>query len=230
MYFKSELRANYSLEHLLKLLRKNPAFSQYCTQKVISKGEILKMGPNNRQYFYMVEQGYFSFYYENEYIGKHFIFFVQRDTMINFLLYKEHMDLSFEYKALSDVLVWEVDFAFLRSMILEEDPRNHYQLNYISTIQTLLFHTIVRQTLDAKRRVIYCLVEIAEELSLYTGEHNYVLPDIVTYDLLAEFAGTSRGYTSRIIKELRDLGLLSSSRKPWIIKDLPKLKKLLHED
>ncbi|MBA3927920.1 Crp/Fnr family transcriptional regulator [Listeria rustica] len=229
MYHESELHAFFSVEQVLKLLRKNPAFSKYCYQRTLKKGETIQLTPLTRGSFYMVEKGSFSVYYESRLTGRMLISFFQHDDIFNFPLLKERMHPILDFIALTDAQVWVVDFNFMLSTVKLEDPRNYLQLNFLSTVQIHLGNALIRKSLDSKKRILHALVELSEKMALLSPNQAYELPTFMTYELLAEIAGTSRGYTSRILKELRDMDVIDSSKRPWIVKDLNLLNNLLYE-
>lgn len=229
MYHESELSVFYSVDQILKLLRKNPAFSKYCYQRKLKKGESIRLTPTTRGSFYMIEKGDFSVYYESRLTGKTLIFFFQPNDVFNFPLLKERMHPVLEVVALKEAQVWIIDFNFMMSTVKLEDPRNYLQLNFLATTQTQLGNALIRKSLDSKKRILHALVELTEHMALYNLDKVYELPNFMTYELLAEMAGTSRGYTSRILRELRDGEVLDSSSRPWIVKDLELLNDLLYE-
>ncbi|WP_430533893.1 Crp/Fnr family transcriptional regulator [Listeria rocourtiae] len=177
----------------------------------------------------MIEKGDFSVYYESRLTGKILISFFRHNDMFNFPLLKERMNPVLEVVALKDAQVWVIDFNFMKSSVKLEDPRNYLQLNFLATTQTQLGNALIRKSLDSKKRILHALVELTEHMALYNQDKVYELPNFMTYELLAEIAGTSRGYTSRILRELRDDNILDSSNRPWIVKDLELLNNLLYE-
>ncbi|KGL40934.1 hypothetical protein BMT55_13550 [Listeria newyorkensis] len=229
MYHESELNVFYSVEQILKLLRKNPVFNKYCYQRKLNKGEVIRLTPTTRGSFYMIEKGDFSVYYESRLTGKTLIFFFQRNDMFNFPLLKERMHPVLEAVALKEAQVWIIDFNFMMSTVKLEDPRNYLQLNFLATTQMQLGNALIRKSLDSKKRILHALVELTEHMALYNSDKVHELPSFMTYELLAEMAGTSRGYTSRILRELRDSDVLDSSNRPWIVKNIDLLNDLLYE-
>lgn len=229
MYHESELQAFYSVDQVLKILRKNPAFNKYCYQRTLKKGDSIQLTPHTRGSFYMIEKGNFSVYYESRLTGRTLIFFFQHNDIVNFPLLKEKMHPVLDFIALDEAQVWVIDFNFMLSAVKLEDPRNYLQLNFLSTVQTHLGNALIRKSLDSKKRILHALVELTEQMALFNADQVYELPNFMTYELLAEIAGTSRGYTSRILRELREASVLDSSKRPWIVKDLELLNDLLYE-
>ncbi|MBC1792495.1 Crp/Fnr family transcriptional regulator [Listeria booriae] len=224
MYDKDELRSFASFATILKILKRDPNFNKYCTQHRVPKGSIITLNPERKD-SYLLESGYVKY----DYTGKSsegYYYVIPAGRFISLPVVKNQFTLYAQVTALTELIWWKIDVEFLKKMLQLEDPRNYVMLNYSIEVAYKMYIISKKYLLSAENRVYFALLRCAE-VGIKVADNQVELPTFITYDLLAEFAGISKGYTSTVLGELRDNGVLISSKKPWVITDLTWLNNIL---
>lgn len=224
MYEKNEFRSLAAFPVVLKMLKKDPTFNKYCTQHRIKKGEVFTLN-EDRKDCYLLESGYVKFDYTGP-SSPNFYFVVPPSRFVTLPIFKNQFKLYGQVTALTELVWWKIDVEFLRKTLQLEDPRNYVMLNYMIEIGYKFYITAKKTYLGAENSVYLALFQCSEA-GIQIEENKVELPNFITYDLLAEFAGASKGYTSTVLGELRDKGILVSSKKPWVITDMDQFNNLL---
>ncbi|MBC1575034.1 Crp/Fnr family transcriptional regulator [Listeria booriae] len=224
MYEKDELRSFASFATVLKILKRDPNFNKYCTQHRVPKGSTITLN-KERKDCYLLESGYVKYDYTGS-SSEGYYYVIPAGRFVSLPMVKNQFTLYARVTALTELVWWKIDVEFLRKMLQLEDPRNYVMLNYSIEVAYKLYIISKKYLLSAESRVYFGLLRCAEA-GIKVADNQIELPSFLTYDLLAEFAGTSKGYTSTVLGELRDKGVLISSKKPWIITDLAWLKNIL---
>ncbi|MBC1501310.1 Crp/Fnr family transcriptional regulator [Listeria weihenstephanensis] len=225
MYDRNELQFLGSFTTILRMLKNNPSFNRYCTQHRIAKGHVLHLTGDDRKTCYLVESGYLQYTYKGDFANGYF-YFVRPGKFIALPLFKDQVHATADVVARTEVIWWKIDFEFLRQILLLEDPKNYVILNYTLEIAYHFFMMSQKYLSTAQNKIYFCLIRISES-SLQFKENQVELPLFITYDQLATISNVSKGYTANIVTELRNEGILDSSKKPWIITDVARLKSKL---
>ncbi|MBA3925430.1 Crp/Fnr family transcriptional regulator [Listeria rustica] len=222
MYNSDELKDPASLPNILKLLKKDPEFNRYCTQHRVAKGHVLKLTGDDRQFCYLLENGYLQYNYTGPF-AKGYFFFIKPGKFVSLPLFKNQVHAEADVVAVTDVIWWKIDFEFLRKMLLIEDPKNYIVLNYTLEI-TYNFYMMTKKYLSSSEdRIYFCLARLIDN-GIQIKENQVELPLFLTYDRLASISNVSKGYTANILTDLREEGILNASKKPWIVMDVARLK------
>ncbi|CAM4106803.1 Crp/Fnr family transcriptional regulator [Listeria booriae] len=227
MYSKDEIRSYASFSKILKLLKKDTRFNQYCTQHIIPKGTVIT-SETSLKYCYLVESGYVKYNYTGDEYTKNF-HIVPPGKLFNLPILIEEVPKQYTVTALNDVLWWQIDFDYMRKILITEDPKNYIMLNYALESRYDLFVLTKKYSLSSEDSIYFSLLRCVKA-GIRTKPNEAQLPAVLTYDLLADFSYTSKTYTSDVLKKLREEGILVSSKKPWIITDIKRLRDLLGFD
>ncbi|MBC2312180.1 Crp/Fnr family transcriptional regulator [Listeria booriae] len=224
MYPEGELASLASFSNVMKLLKKDAHFNKFCTQHRLPKDNV-EVITDNMKYAYLLQNGYLSYTYTGK-IGSGYFFIVVPGMFVNLPISGNQVPIAGKVRALTDIVWWKIDIGFLRKMLLTEDPRNHIMLNYALQTRYYLYLIVKKYHLTSAERVYFSLLRCTES-GIQVKDNQAELPLFITYDLLAEFSETSKSYTSRVLADLRNKGILQSSKKPWVITDVAYLRKLV---
>lgn len=224
MYKKEELHSLASFHNILKLLKKDPHFNHFCTQHKMVKGFKYSINQNKNN-SYLLESGFLSCSF-NESFKDGLFFIVKPGKFASISVIQENTPYTANFKALTEVIYWEIDNQFLRKMLLMEDPRNYILLNYLVETRRRMYILARKNFFSSEKRIYFALQRCAE-VGIHFQENQIQLPMFITYELLSQLASTSKSYTSRVLYDLRTKGVLESSKKPWIIKDFSYVNSLL---
>ncbi|MBA3927681.1 Crp/Fnr family transcriptional regulator [Listeria rustica] len=224
MYEKDELTSLASFSTIMRVLKKDPNFNKYCTQHRVKKGTKVVLD-KNRKDCYLLEAGFVKYNYIGQ-SGPGLFFVIPQGRFVSLPFFKDQFIVHGELTALNDLIWWKIDVEYLRKLLLLEDPRNFIVLDYAIQLGYYLYIMTKKYYLSAEHRIYFSL-QRCSEVGIRIAENQIELPSFLTYDLLAEFSGTSKGYTSTVLGELRDKGILLSSKKPWIITDVAWLDGIL---
>lgn len=227
MYLKETIDNFATGSNILKLLKKDAQFNHHCIEERFPMGQEL-LFDKRREYIYLIESGYVKYTYEGE-TQKKFSFFVQSGDLPFLPLFSEEIPTKSRLEALTDVTWWRIDFSFFKQMLLLEDPRNYILLSCLARTRRELYAIAVRDRLNSKERVYFSLLSLID-LGFRKDTNMVELPIFLTYERLAELSNTSKGYTSKVLLNLREEKVLLSNKKPWVISDVKKLKELLGAD
>lgn len=128
--------------------------------------------------------------------------------------------------ALTDVVWWKIEFHFFKEMMELEDPRNYIMLHQLAETRRRLYVIAVQEKLSS-RESIYFSLNTMIDYGLRVSEKAVELPKFLTYQILADNSNTSKSYTSKVLSNLREKGILESQKKPWRINDVQKLQELI---
>ncbi|MBC1473839.1 Crp/Fnr family transcriptional regulator [Listeria grandensis] len=227
MYLKETIDNFATLSNIIKILKKDAQFNHHCIEERISQGTELFFD-KRRDYFYLVQSGYVQYRYEGS-SGQNFHFLVRPGNFPFLPIYQEDIPHNSRIEALTDVIWWRIDFAFLKKMLQLEDPRNYILMSFMARTRRELYAIAVQDRLSSKKRIYFSLISLID-LGFRKDSNTVELPIFLTYDRLAELSNTSKGYTSKALLELRENEILISNKKPWVITDVKKLKNLLDAD
>lgn len=87
---------------------------------------------------------------------------------------------------------------------------------------------LVLATGDAMARVVHRVVELAERWGV-PGDHGIDLDLPLTQEQLGAWAGVSRESTVKCLQRLRQAGLITTSRRHIVVRDLPGLEELARQ-
>ncbi|CAM4182260.1 Crp/Fnr family transcriptional regulator [Listeria booriae] len=226
MYRDGELATFASFSNIMKLLKKDPQFNQYCTQHRIPKGTVQVV--DNRKNAYLLENGYLSYTYTGK-VGAGYFFITWPGSFAVLPISENQVPMIGEMRALTDLIWWKIDMNYLRKMLFMEDPRNHIMLSFALQTRYYLYLIVKKYHLSSVERVYFSLL-LCTESGIQIKNNQAELPLFLNYGLLAEFSETSQSYTTRVLADLREKGVLQSSKKPWVITDVAYLRKLVNMD
>ncbi|MBC1506916.1 Crp/Fnr family transcriptional regulator [Listeria sp. FSL L7-1509] len=225
MYLKETLDQFASPANMLKLLKKDPSFNKHCIQERLKEGTTIT-SDNRRKYIYIIVDGFMKFIFEG--IDKqNFVFILQHGSFPHLPVYSEDIPKHTKIVALTDVIWWRIDFQFFKKMMELEDPRNYLMLHQLAETRRKLYIIAIQEKLSA-RDSIYFSLNTMMDFGLQISANVMELPEFLTYQELASHANTSKSYTSKVLMELREEGILDSQKKPWRINDIQRLKKLIN--
>ncbi|MBC1501978.1 Crp/Fnr family transcriptional regulator [Listeria weihenstephanensis] len=225
MYDRDEIKSLASFSNILRLLKKDPEFSRYCTQHRVPKGNVLTIA-EDKQFCYLVESGYLQYSYVGEFATGYF-FFIKPGRFASLPFLKDQLPAMAKLLAVTDVVWWKIDFEFLRKMLLLEDPKNFVILNHALEAAFNFYMMTKKYLSTSEERIYFCLVRLVD-VGINIRENQVELPLFLTYDRLAYLSNASKGYTANILTKLREDNILDASKKPWIITDVARLKAKLN--
>ncbi|MBC1233577.1 Crp/Fnr family transcriptional regulator [Listeria booriae] len=227
MYPKNIMEVFASPKNLVKLLKRDLQFNQYCIEERLKKGDTLTLDTKN-EFFYMLESGYLKETY-TDILNIQFHLIVKPPHFPIFATTEEEMPESISLTALTDVRWWKIDFQFFKKVLYSEDPRSYVVLHNLLFVKTRLYELVVKDRMEAADRIYYTLLQLLD-ISLVAGKNRAEFPHFLDYTLLAELASTSRSYTVTLLGELRDKGILVTHKKPWKLEDIAALQALLFKE
>ncbi|MBC1984941.1 Crp/Fnr family transcriptional regulator [Listeria booriae] len=227
MYLKETIDSFASNANILKLLKKDAQFNHHCIEEMVSKGTELIYN-RDREYFYLIEQGYVKYEYDGQ-LGQRFHFLFGPGSFPFLPIYEDDVPNISKVEILADVRWWRVEFSFFKKVMRVEDPRNYILLAYMARTRRELYAITIQDRLNSQDRIYFSLLSLID-LGFRQKNNSVELPIFLTYKRLAEFSNTSKGYTSKVLSELRAKKILISSKKPWVITDVEELRRLLGAD
>ncbi|MBC1779566.1 Crp/Fnr family transcriptional regulator [Listeria booriae] len=224
--YKREIICSFaSYSNVIKILKKDSQFNTYCCQERIDKGYSIRL-PHNRPYCYLVDTGYTKISIISE-VSQNYYYINRPGGFLTLPIVEDEFLPAIEITAITDVIWWRIDTEFLKKILLLEDPKNYIIVNFLLDNRETLNRLTYRYSLSSRDSVYYSLLRSAEA-GIRIGPNQAELPLFITYETLAKFSNTSKGYTVHILTELRQQGVLQSSKKPWVIMDLALLKSMFH--
>ncbi|MBC2035399.1 Crp/Fnr family transcriptional regulator [Listeria booriae] len=227
MYPNNIMEVFASPKNLVKLLKRDLQFNQYCIEERLKKGDTLTLDTKN-EFFYMLESGYLKETY-TDILNIQFHLIVKPPHFPIFATTEEEMPESVSLTALTDVRWWKIDFQFFKKVLYSEDPRSYVVLHNLLFVKTRLYELVVKDRMEASDRIYYTLLQLLD-ISLVAGKNRAEFPRFLDYTLLAELASTSRSYTVMLLGELREKGILVTNKKPWKLEDIAALQALLFKE
>ncbi|MBC2098377.1 Crp/Fnr family transcriptional regulator [Listeria booriae] len=227
MYPNNIMEVFASPKNLVKLLKRDLQFNQYCIEERLKKGDTLTLDTKN-EFFYMLESGYLKETY-TDILNIQFHLIVKPPHFPIFATTEEEMPESISLTALTDVRWWKIDFQFFKKVLYSEDPRSYVVLHNLLFVKSRLYELVVKDRMEAADRIYYTLLQLLD-ISLVAGKNRAEFPRFLDYTLLAELASTSRSYTVTLLGELRDKGILVTHKKPWKLEDIAALQALLFKE
>ncbi|MBC1802851.1 Crp/Fnr family transcriptional regulator [Listeria booriae] len=227
MYPNNIMEVFASPKNLVKLLKRDLQFNQYCIEERLKKGDTLTLDTKN-EFFYMLESGYLKETY-TDILNIQFHLIVKPPHFPIFATTEEEMPESVSLTALTDVRWWKIDFQFFKKVLYSEDPRSYVVLHNLLFVKSRLYELVVKDRMEAADRIYYTLLQLLD-ISLVAGKNRADFPRFLDYTLLAELASTSRSYTVMLLGELRDKGVLVTHKKPWKLEDIAALQALLFKE
>ncbi|MBC1793506.1 Crp/Fnr family transcriptional regulator [Listeria booriae] len=227
MYPNNIMEVFASPKNLVKLLKRDLQFNQYCIEERLKKGDTLTLDTKN-EFFYMLESGYLKETY-TDILNIQFHLIVKPPHFPIFATTEEEMPESVSLTALTDVRWWKIDFQFFKKVLYAEDPRSYVVLHNLLFVKSRLYELVVKDRMEAADRIYYTLLQLLD-ISLVAGKNRAEFPRFLDYTLLAELASTSRSYTVMLLGELRDKGILVTNKKPWKLEDIAALQALLFKE
>ncbi|MBC1812855.1 Crp/Fnr family transcriptional regulator [Listeria booriae] len=227
MYPNNIMEVFASPKNLVKLLKRDLQFNQYCIEERLKKGDTLTLDTKN-EFFYMLESGYLKETY-TDILNIHFHLIVKPPHFPIFATTEEEMPESVSLTALTDVRWWKIDFQFFKKVLYSEDPRSYVVLHNLLFVKSRLYELVVKDRMEAADRIYYTLLQLLD-ISLVAGKNRADFPRFLDYTLLAELASTSRSYTVMLLGELREKGILVTNKKPWKLEDIAALQALLFKE
>ncbi|MBC2156710.1 Crp/Fnr family transcriptional regulator [Listeria innocua] len=224
MYLKETLDQFTSINNILKLLKKSPGFNKYCIQERLPKETVIT-SDKRRKYIYIIEDGFMKLVFEGT--NKHnFSYILQKGAFPHLPVYTEDIPKHMMLIALTGVVWWKIEFQFFKEMMELEDPRNYIMLHQLAETRRRLYIIAVQEKLSS-RESIYFSLNTMIDYGLRVSEKAVELPKFLTYQILADNSNTSKSYTSKVLSNLREKGILESQKKPWRINDVQKLQELI---
>lgn len=227
MYPKNIMEVFASPKNLVKLLKRDLQFNQFCVEEHLKKGDTLTLDSKN-EFFYMLESGYFKETY-TDILNIQFHLIVKPPHFPIFATTEEEMPKSVSLTALTDVRWWKIDFQFFKKVLYAEDPRSYVVLHNLLFVKSRLYELVVKDRMEASNRIYYTLLQLLD-ISLVAGKNRAEFPRFLDYTLLAELASTSRSYTVMLLGELREKGILVTNKKPWKLEEIAALQALLFKE
>ncbi|MBC2024996.1 Crp/Fnr family transcriptional regulator [Listeria booriae] len=213
-----------SVQLILDELKKNRLFADYCYQERISKGDILDLKKYYSTHFLLIEQGFFKLNPDINYSSKAQIFLHKGDL----LLFPSQSQPIFGHPvcvALSNAIWWKIDATFFKAVLFAENLISSIVIPGLNNMQEKLYMHYLKGSLTARGRILFDIQHM-EKFGFLVNKNTVELPSFLNHNILAEFSGTSKGYAIEALYDLRQQGILLSKKKPWIITDRGKFKKI----
>lgn len=224
MYLKETLDQFASPANILKLLKKDLTFNKHCIQERLEINTVIK-ADRERKYVYVIVEGFMKFIFEGIH-KQEFIFIIERGSFPVLPIYSEDIPIYSKIIALTDVVWWRIDFQFFKKMMAIEDTRNYVMLHQLAETRRKLYFIAIKEKLSARDSIYFSLNEMMN-FGIRISANTMELPKFLTYQELVNFANTSKSYTSKVLAELREEGILDSKKKTWRINDIQQVKKLI---
>ncbi|WP_077912537.1 Crp/Fnr family transcriptional regulator [Paenilisteria weihenstephanensis] len=192
---------------------------------ISSKKKTIIHSNSDLKYSYLVESGYIKYNYTSDGYTKNF-HILSPGRLFNLPILLEEIPKKYTVTALTDVLWWQIDFDYIRKILITEDPKHYIMLNHLLESRYDLFLLTRRHSLSSEDSIYFSLLRCVKA-GIRTKPNEAQLPAFLNYEMLAELSYTSKTYTSDVLKRLREEGILISSKKPWIVTDIKRLRELL---
>lgn len=228
MFSKDTFDSFASLNNIMKLLKRDPAFNNHCQQEKIKKGAVVELYESYNTYFYIIQSGCMKYNHDLNSVND-FQFLISKGDMPLLRPYMEELPNRPVCEALVDTIWWKIDYPFFKRCILKEDQKNIILLHHIERTRKKLYTNYLKNLLSSRQRVLFSLVMFLDQ-KIVKEPNTIEFPEYLNYTILAEFSATSKNYTSDILRDLRAQNILISTKKPWIITDLKKFRELLTKE
>ncbi|MBC1562468.1 Crp/Fnr family transcriptional regulator [Listeria booriae] len=225
MYSKETLESYATFSNILKILKRDSRFNEYCSQTRVAAGTSLPLN-KERDVCYLLESGFVKYNFSGE-DGLRNYYIVYPGKFITLPIVEEYVPNIGELLFLSQSVYWTIDFEFLRKMLFNEDPRNYIMLQFSVETRYKLYVLATMRNITAEERVMFTLIRLAN-FGMHVSANRVDLPSFVTYNIVAELAGTSKSFATLTLKKLRDKRILDSSKRPWVIEDMSFLQDTLN--
>ncbi|EUJ42350.1 Crp/Fnr family transcriptional regulator [Listeria riparia] len=225
MYPKELLESHAAFENIMKILKKDPRFHEYCSQTKMPAGTSIRLD-RSRHVCYLLERGYVRYNFSGE-DGMRNFYIVYPGKFITFPVVEGYIPSAGEISFLNDSVCWTIDFEFLRKMLFSEDPRNLILISFLNETRYKLFVLATMRNLSAENRILLTLVRLAN-FGMHVSSNRIELPPFLTHSMVAELASTSRSLVTHTFRKLHSQGILTSSKRPWILEDFSALRETLH--
>ncbi|MBC1514155.1 Crp/Fnr family transcriptional regulator [Listeria booriae] len=225
MYSKETLESYATFSNILKILKRDPRFNEYCSQSRVAAGTSIPLS-KERNACYLLESGYVKYNFSGE-DGMRNYYIVYPGRFIVLPIVQEYVPNTGELVFLNESVYWTIDFEFLRKMLFNEDPRNYIMLQFSVETRYKLYVLATMRNITAEERVLFTLIRLAN-FGMHVSANRVDLPSFITYNMVAELAGTSKSFATLTLKNLRDKGILDSSKRPWVIEDMLFLQEALN--
>ncbi|MBA3926252.1 Crp/Fnr family transcriptional regulator [Listeria rustica] len=226
MYDKETLESYASFSNIMKILKKDSQFNQFCRQRRVSPGTTETLD-NTRKTCLLIESGYVKSSFSGDDDTFRVFYIATPGDFLTLPIVTEYIPRSTDLLAISDGVWWEIDFGYLRKMLALEDPRNYVMLQHAVKIRYKMYvlATVRSRIITAEQRVYFSLMRLST-IGMHVQNNKVELPPFVNYVTIAQLSDASKSYVTIVLKKLRDEGILTSTKKPWVIEDLDAIKKL----
>ncbi|MDT0018173.1 Crp/Fnr family transcriptional regulator [Listeria swaminathanii] len=224
MYLKETLDQFASIDNILKLLKKNPSFNKHCRQERLPE-KMIMAADKTKNDVYIIEEGFIKLIFAGD-SNRNFSYIVSKGAFLHLPIYSEDIPQHTAMLSLTDVVWWKIDFHYFKTMMALEDPKNYLMLHQLAETRKRLYLIAFQEQLPPRKRVYYAL-NMMIDFGLEVSEKAVELPPFLTYQVLADYANTSKSYSSKVLGDLRKQGILESQKKPWRINDVQKLQHLM---
>ncbi|MBC2283510.1 Crp/Fnr family transcriptional regulator [Listeria booriae] len=227
MYDKSYMKQFSSYTNLLALMQRYSDFRESTVDMQMAASEVF-VENTIRTNCYLLKSGYVQITDISKY-GATYLMIGGPGKIISLPICNAELPQLIQIKALTNVVITQVDFEFLKKVLQLEDPHNYVTINYLSDLRKMLYHEVTQNTVAVRGRIIKFLVYLADSLGMRAGDYQVWLPHFLTYEVLAEFAHCSKPHAVTILKELRGKGIIDTHRGQWAVLDIRELQGLLDE-
>ncbi|MBC2259219.1 Crp/Fnr family transcriptional regulator [Listeria booriae] len=224
MYSKEMLESYATFENIMKILKKDPRFSEYCSQTKMPAGTRLRLD-RSRNVCYLLERGYVKYNFSGE-DGMRNFYIVYPGKFISLPVVEGYIPSAGNLLFLNDSVCWTIDFEFLRKVLFSEDPRNFILISFLNETRYKLYVLATVRNLNAENRILLTLVRLAN-FGMHVSANRVELPPFLTHSMVAELASSSRSLVTHTFRKLHDQGILDSSKKPWVLENFSALQESL---
>ncbi|KGL45584.1 hypothetical protein BMT55_12815 [Listeria newyorkensis] len=217
MYKKNFIEDFTNFDYVMKLLKSNPQFNNKCHQVALRQGQSIQT-KSIGNFAYLVQEGYTEL--TKEFKGEQvFLVLAKRGEFPILIGRTDWQTDSFHIIALTDCILWEIEFDYLKQILLDEDPRNFILLNYVMKVGINSYFQLSMSKLSSQERVYYMLRFIGDKLGVKNRDNEIEMPPFLTYEKLGEFASVSLSHVSNLMKELQQKNIIVIRKRNWVLKD-----------
>ncbi|MBC2317869.1 Crp/Fnr family transcriptional regulator [Listeria booriae] len=224
MYSKETLESYATFDNIIKFLKKDPRFHQYCSQTKMPAGTSIRLD-GSRNVCYLLERGYVKYNFSGG-DGMRNFYIVYPGKFITLPVVEGYIPNAGEILFLDESVCWTIDFEFLRKILFSEDPKNLILVSFLNETRYKMYVLATMRNLTAENRILLTLVRLAN-FGMHVSANRIEMPPFLTHSMIAELASTSRSLVTRTFKKLHNQGILSSSKRPWVIEDYSSLQESL---
>ncbi|MBC2306131.1 hypothetical protein [Listeria booriae] len=152
MYDKSYMKQFSSYTNLLALMQRYSDFRESTVDMQMAASEVF-VENTIRTNCYLLKSGYVQITDISKY-GATYLMIGGPGKIISLPIYNAELPQLIQIKALTNVVITQVDFEFLKKVLQLEDPHNYVTINYLSDLRKMLYHEVTQNTVAVRGRII----------------------------------------------------------------------------